>query len=131
MTPRRFQIRLCVIVANKKDIMLHFAHKGIHSYTMEVFRVRSLQYCVYTKIWEERGNSKLPGLCHQEIDWIKSVSADLDIMSESTILWMTSTDVVNELYLSIAREICRTLRIRKIRVQVIIKLESFLLFQEL
>ena len=28
--------------------------------------------CVYTKIWEEeRGNSKLPRLCHQEIDRIR------------------------------------------------------------
>ena len=28
--------------------------------------------CVYTKIWEgERGNSKLLGLCHQRIDWMR------------------------------------------------------------
>ena len=28
--------------------------------------------CVYTKIWEEeRRNSKLPELCHQEIYWMK------------------------------------------------------------
>ena len=52
-------------------------------------------------------------------------------MSESAILWMTSADGVNGLYLSGAREMCQTLRIRKIGVQVIIKLESFLLFQEL
>ena len=61
----------------------------------------------------------------------ESVSADLDVMSESAILWMTSADSVNGLYLSGARMICWTLQIRKIGVQVIIKLESFLLFQEL
>ena len=60
----------------------------------------------------------------------ESVSADLDVMSESAILWMTSADGVNELCLSGAREMCRTLLIRKIGVQVIIKLGSFLLFQE-
>ena len=59
------------------------------------------------------------------------MSADLDVMSESAILWMMSAIDVNGLYLSGAREICRTLRIRKIGVQVIIKLGSFLLFQEL
>ena len=61
----------------------------------------------------------------------ENVSADLDVMLETAILWMTLVDDVNGLYLSGVRETCRTLRIRKIRVQVIIKLESFLLFQEL
>ena len=60
----------------------------------------------------------------------ESILADLDVMSESTIVWMTSADGINGLYLSGARETCRTLRIRKIGVQVIIKLGSFLLFQE-
>ena len=59
----------------------------------------------------------------------ESVSTDLDVMSESAILWMTSADSVNGLYLSGVREMCRTLRIRKIRVQIIIKLRSFLLFR--
>ena len=59
------------------------------------------------------------------------VSADLDVMSESAILWMTSADGVNILYLSGAKETYQTLRIRKIGVQVIIKLGSSLLFQEL
>ena len=49
-------------------------------------------------------------------------------MSELAILWMMSVDGVNGLYLSGARETCQTLRIRKIGVQVIIKLGSFLLF---
>ena len=61
----------------------------------------------------------------------ESISANLDVMSESAILWMTSADGVNGLYLSGARKMCRTLQIRKIRVKVIIKLGSFLLFQEL
>ena len=61
----------------------------------------------------------------------ESVLADLDVMSESAILWMTSADGVNRLYLSGARKMSRTLRIRKIGVQVIIKLGSFLLIQKL
>ena len=59
------------------------------------------------------------------------VSADLDVILESAILWMMSADDNNGLYLSGARETCRTLRRRKIGVQVIIELGSFLLFQEL
>ena len=55
----------------------------------------------------------------------ESVTADLDVMSELTILWMMSADGVNGLYLSGVREMCWTLQIRKIRVQVIIKLGSF------
>ena len=58
----------------------------------------------------------------------ESVSADLDVMSESAILWMMSADGVNGLYLSGARKMCQTLQIRKSGVQVIIKLGSFLLF---
>ena len=61
----------------------------------------------------------------------ESVSVDMDVISESAILWMTPADGVNGLYLSGAREMCRTLRIKKIGDQVIIKLGSFLLFQEL
>ena len=61
----------------------------------------------------------------------ESISIDLDVMSESPILWMTSTYDVNGLYLSGARKMCQTLQIRKIGVQVIIKLGRFLLFQEL
>ena len=61
----------------------------------------------------------------------ESVSTNLDVISESTILWMTSADGVNGLYLCGTRKMCQTLQIRKIRVQVIIKLGSFLLFQEL
>ena len=61
----------------------------------------------------------------------ESVSADLDVMSESAILWMTSADDVNELCLNGDRKMCRTLQIRKIGVLIIIKLGSFLLFQEL
>ena len=35
-------------------------------------QVRPYYTCVYTKIWEEeRGNSKLPILCHQGIDCIR------------------------------------------------------------
>ena len=56
----------------------------------------------------------------------ESVSADLDVMSESAILWMASVDWVNGPYLSGARKMCRTLQIRKIGVQVIIKLGNFL-----
>ena len=47
-------------------------------------------------------------------------------MLELAILWMMSADGVNGLYLSGAREMCRTLQIRKIGVQVIIKLGNFL-----
>ena len=61
----------------------------------------------------------------------ESVSADLDVMAESTILWMTSADGVNGLCLSCARKMCQTLQIREIGVHVIIELGSFLLFQEL
>jgi len=61
----------------------------------------------------------------------ESVSADLDVISESTILWMTLADDVNGLYLSGTRKMCRTIQIRKSRAHVIIKLGSFLLFQEL
>ena len=43
----------------------------------------------------------------------ESVSADLDVMAESTILWMTSADDVNRLYLSGTRKMCRTPQIRK------------------
>ena len=52
----------------------------------------------------------------------ESVSTDLDVMLEQTILWMMSADDVNGLCLNGARKICRTLQIRKIRVQVIINL---------
>ena len=55
----------------------------------------------------------------------ESVSADLDVMSKLAILWMMSVDGVNGLYLSGAKKMCQTLQIRKIRVQVIIKLGSF------
>ena len=58
----------------------------------------------------------------------ESVSADLDVMSESAILWMMSADGVNGL-LSGARQMCQTLQIRKIGVQVIIKLGSFFYFK--
>ena len=61
----------------------------------------------------------------------ESVSANLDVMSESAILWMTSAKDINGLYFSGARKMCQTLYIRKIGVQVIIKLGSFILFQEL
>ena len=54
----------------------------------------------------------------------ESVLVDLDAMSESTILWMTSADGINGLCLSGTRKMCRTLQIRKIRVQVIIKLAN-------
>ena len=46
----------------------------------------------------------------------ESVSADLDVMSESAILWMTSADGINGLYSSGTTKMCRTLRIRKIGV---------------
>ena len=55
----------------------------------------------------------------------ESVLVDLDVISKSAILWMTSADDVNGLCLSGARKMCRTLQIRKIGVQVIIKLGSF------
>ena len=61
----------------------------------------------------------------------ESVSADLDVTSESAILWIMLADGVNGLYLSGARKMCRTLQIRKIGVQVTIKFGSFLIFQEL
>ena len=61
----------------------------------------------------------------------ESVSSDLDMVLKSTILWMMSANGVNGLYLSSPRKMCRTLQIRKIEVQIIIKLASFLLFQEL
>ena len=51
-------------------------------------------------------------------------SISTDVMSESTILWMT----FNRLCLNGARKMCQTLQIRKTRVQVIIKLGSSLLF---
>ena len=87
---------------------------------------------VYTKIWEEeRGNHSFQDCVIKESIRCESVSADLDVMSELTILWTTSVAGVNGLYLNGARKICRTLQVRKIGVQVIIKLGSFLLFQEL
>ena len=65
----------------------------------------------------------------EESNMCESISAD--VMSESAILWMTSVHGVNGLYLNGARKMCWTLQIKKIRVQLIIKLGSFLLFQEL
>ena len=59
----------------------------------------------------------------------ESVLADLDVMLESAILRMMSADDINGLYLTSARKMCRTLQIRKIGVQIIIKLGSFLLFK--
>ena len=50
-------------------------------------------------------------------------------MSELAILWMTSVAGVNGLCLSSARKMCRTLQIKKIEVQVIIKLGSFFYFK--
>ena len=50
----------------------------------------------------------------------ESVSADFDVMLESAILWMTLADGVNGLCLNGARKMCRTLQIRKIRVQVLL-----------
>ena len=49
MTSQKIQIRESVIIANKKDIMLNFAHGRINNYTMEVARVGSLQGC-YQKV---------------------------------------------------------------------------------
>ena len=49
ITSQRIQLRSCVIVANKKDIMLNFAYRKINNYTMEVARVGSLQGC-YQKV---------------------------------------------------------------------------------
>ena len=65
----------------------------------------------------------------KELTRYESVSADLDAMSESAILWMTSANSINGLCLSGARKMCRTLQIRKIRVQVIIKLGSFFYYK--
>ena len=76
-------------------------------------------------------NSKLSGLCVNESIRCESVSADLDVMLKLAILRMMSAAGVNGLCLSGARKMCRTVQIRKIEVQVIIKLGSFLLFQEL
>ena len=39
----------------------------------------------------------------------ESVLADFDVLSESVILWMTSVDGVNGLYLSGTRKMCQTL----------------------
>ena len=61
----------------------------------------------------------------KELIRYESVSVDLDTMLELTILQMMSADDVNGLCLNGARKMCRTLQIRKIRVQGIIKLESF------
>ena len=58
------------------------------------------------------------------------IMSSRNVMLESAILWMTSADGVNGLCLNGARKMCRTLQIRRIRVQVIIKLGSFLLFKE-
>ena len=66
----------------------------------------------------------------KELIRCESILADLDVMLESAILWMTLADSVNGLCLNGARKMRRTLQIRKIRVQVITKLGSFLLFQE-
>ena len=52
----------------------------------------------------------------KELIRCESVSADLDVMSELAILWMASADGVNGLYLSGARKMCRTLKIKKIGV---------------
>ena len=37
------KLRECVIIANRKDIILNLAHRRINSCTMEVARVRALQ----------------------------------------------------------------------------------------
>ena len=49
-------------------VMVYFSINSISYQYMSM-----LDLPVYTKIWEEeeRGNSKLPGLCHQGIDWMR------------------------------------------------------------
>ena len=81
------------------------------------------------KFGKEHENSELLRLYHPIR--CELISTSFYAVSESAILWMTSVDNVNGLYLDCARKMCQTLQIRKIRVQVIIKLGSFLLFQEL
>ena len=38
------------------------------NYGIKSFLLENWGACVYTKFWEEHGNSKLPGLCHKGID---------------------------------------------------------------
>ena len=84
------------------------------------------------KFWKKNaGTRSFQDYVIKESIRCESISVDLDVISESAILWMTSADGVNGLCLSGTRKMCRTLQIRRIGVQVIIKLESFLLFQEL
>ena len=59
----------------------------------------------------------------KELIRCESILADLDVMLESAILWMTLADSVNGLCLNGARKMCHSTN--KIRVQVIIKLGSF------
>ena len=49
MTSQKIQLRESVIIANRKDIMLNFAHGKINNCIMKVAKVRSLQSC-YQKV---------------------------------------------------------------------------------
>ena len=88
----------------------------------------SICYCLHQNLVRKNAGTRSFQDCVKESIRCESVSADLDVTSESAILWMTSTDGVNGRCLNGARKMCQTLQLRKIRVQVIIKLGSFLLF---
>ena len=65
--------------------------------------------CVYTKIWEEHGNSKLPRLYHQGIDCKRIDISRFRCGTEIGSLQITSADNINKLWLA-SGESCRTLQ---------------------
>ena len=72
MTSQKVQLRSCVIVANKKDIKLNFAHERINNYTIEVARVRSLPDC-HQQVLVTHNTKE----AHDEIDEVDDVSLSL------------------------------------------------------
>ena len=86
--------------------------------------------CVYTKIWEgERGNSKLPRLCHQGINCIRVDISWFRCGTRIGSLRMTSADNDNELRLA-SGNTCRTLQKGKDYGPSYLKLGMFSLIQK-
>ena len=59
----------------------------------------------------------------------ESISADLDVMSESAILWMTSADGVNGLCLNGARKMCHSTNKEKLGSKFLLNKEVFFYFK--
>ena len=102
----------------------------------KTFRIKSLLSqnwgaCVYTKFWEEkRGNSKLPRLCQSRNRLRKDRISRFRYESGIGSLGVTSADSDDELRLATENYIQDSTKKRRVKVQVILNQECFLLYQK-